>query len=220
MSSVESVAEHFDAVAPAYNHQALKTGWAGNVWLDGYLAAERIQPDRVLDLGSGTGETIETILRYTSPSRVDAVDISEGMATGLRGRYRGDRRVVVARMAIDAFLARDGDPYDLITAMAVWPFSADQATLTQAAADRLAPGGSLIFTYSPLLPDPVQRSRCALYGGFDQTGVINVYRCLPDDVTGWLAACGLKERVHEISSSVLRLDKRIKAGFVVAQKSH
>ncbi len=215
MANVTAIGNHFNYVEPTYDASMAACGWAVNDYLGVQLTDPSLKLSRVLDLGSGTGNTLEVVLRCTDPDHADAVDVSENMAAHLRARFE-DPRVVVTRMAVDAFLAESDEPYNLITGMGVWQFSSpsEQRGLTQAAAGRLAGQGRLMFTYGPLLPDQLHESPTVPYGDLD--GRVFIHRRRPEEVAQDVRDSGLHLIKNEIISSQPLRDMRIKSGFVVA----
>jgi SAM-dependent methyltransferase len=124
----------------------------------------------LLDLGAGTGQTIETILETLSeqsaapPDRVVAVDYSEQMLDRLRARKLGlpPTGLVVVQDSIEHYLSQvpesDGDRHSLITGVGSFETVPE---LPEAIADlrqHVVPGGRVIFTYETYMPDsPNQR---------------------------------------------------------------
>lgn len=96
---------------------------------------------RVLDLAAGTGGTVAALLPALGRSgRVDAVEPARAMARLGAQRLGADARVRWLRS-----LEQAGQEYDRITCGAAlwqWP---DPAALLGALAERLAPGGALVF---------------------------------------------------------------------------
>jgi predicted TPR repeat methyltransferase len=104
MNTVSEVERFFDNTAPRYDEIVGGNGWPANDMLSEELAtAQRI--DQVLDLGAGTGLSSEVILRKAYPRCVVAVDVSTEMLEQLRRRCGQHPRLVIAKMAIDRFLA-------------------------------------------------------------------------------------------------------------------
>ncbi|MBV8372578.1 MAG: class I SAM-dependent methyltransferase, partial [Candidatus Eremiobacteraeota bacterium] len=99
----------YDAVAPEYDEIVGDTTYA--VELEPFLAPRAGSIRRVLDVGAGTGKTIEAVLELVEPDAIVAVDISDGMLEELAKKY--PHVETVCDDVLD-YLARDPEPFDLI----------------------------------------------------------------------------------------------------------
>lgn len=219
MTDPEVVGRHFDAAAPRYDADMERYGWAANALLASQLDELALRPRRVLDLGSGTGATLGTVLDCTNPESAVAVDISKAMAVRLWDRFQYDGRVRIFQEPIATFLAPPCGRYDLITAMGVLAFhtQSEQRALLGAVAQRLTPGGVFAGTYNPLLPGDELYSRPEVWYG-DPEGQLVTYRRSPEEVEADLAANRLVVITNRVVSSLPLLDPGVKAGFVVARQ--
>ena len=84
------------------------------------------EPERVLDLGTGTGEAALFLAREYPRARVRGVDISEEMIRTARGKVGLDPEGRVAfRVADAADLPYDEDSFDLVVGVNMPPFFAE-----------------------------------------------------------------------------------------------
>ena len=146
---VSFAARYFDAVAPFYDAVTSDgaEGWTPNLVLAEVLAT-RLKPGMTaLDVGAGTGQTVQVLLGTLSPSDVTAIDVSEGMLDVLRGRMPDVRTF---EGTIEAFAATaQARPFNLVTAVGALEFVDDLASFFAASGRLLAPDGLLAFTYVP-----------------------------------------------------------------------
>ena len=84
------------------------------------------EPERVLDLGTGTGEAALFLAREYPRARVRGVDISEEMIRAARGKVGLDPEGRVAFQVADAAdLPYDEDSFDLVVGVNMPPFFAE-----------------------------------------------------------------------------------------------
>ncbi len=121
-------------------------------------------PQRVLEVGPGTGAVTSELARRLSPgSRLDLVEINEQFAQLLRQRFQQDRRfqpvadrAEVHHCPLQEF--RPEEPYDVI--VSGLPFNNFPPTLVEELIDHclelLAPGGEMAF-FEYMFVRPVRR---------------------------------------------------------------
>jgi tRNA (cmo5U34)-methyltransferase len=127
-------------------------------------AAGEIDARSILDLGTGTGETLRRVAGHHPRARMIGIDESDGM-------------LAVARAAVpaaDLRVARLQDPlpegpFDLVvSALAVHHLDADEkAALFRRVAERLAPGGRFVLG-DVVVPDDPADVVTPLDEGYDQ----------------------------------------------------
>lgn len=128
----------------------------------------RPEPERALDIGTGTGAGALLIAREFPRSRVRGVDLSEEMIRVASARVGLDPEGRIAFKVADASrLPYDDASFDLVTMLNMPPFFAEIARV-------LRPGGSVVVasswgTATPFhTPDPVLRR------GFERRGLERV----------------------------------------------
>jgi tRNA (cmo5U34)-methyltransferase len=129
-------------------------------------AAGEIDAEAILDLGTGTGETLRHIARRHPTARLVGVDESERMLAVARGVVpTADLRV--ARLQDEL----PGGPFDLVvSALAVHHLdTAEKAALIRRVAARLAPGGRFVLADVVVPDDPID-AITPLDEGFDLPG--------------------------------------------------
>jgi tRNA (cmo5U34)-methyltransferase len=150
-------------------------------------ASKGIDAGRVLDLGTGTGETASLILAAHSAARLVALDASEGMLAVARGRLPTDRIEAWRCQRLEDALP--SGPFDLVvSALAVHHLdAAAKRDLFDRLAMSLGPGGRFVLG-DVVVPERPEDAVIPLTEGYD----------LPDrahDLTAWLAEAGLSTRV-------------------------
>ena len=149
-------------------------------------AAAGLQVADVLELGTGTGETAERILRLYPEARLTGVDSSPYMLAAARAKLGHDPILIVARLE-DPLLP---GPYDLVvSALAVHHLDGDgKRDLFRRAARVLRPGGRFVLGDVVVPEDPAD-AVTPLSPDFD----------LPDtaaDHLAWLEDAGFAARVE------------------------
>jgi tRNA (cmo5U34)-methyltransferase len=127
-------------------------------------AAGEIDARSILDLGTGTGETLRRVAGHHPRARMIGIDESDGMLAAARA----------AVPAADLRVARLQDPlpegpFDLVvSALAVHHLDADEkAALFRRVAERLAPGGRFVLG-DVVVPDDPADVVTPLDEGYDQ----------------------------------------------------
>jgi tRNA (cmo5U34)-methyltransferase len=139
---------------------------------------------RILELGTGTGETARRVLARHPEARLTGIDVSPEMLEEAR-RALPDADLRVARLEDPL---PDG-PFDLVVStLAVHHLdAAGKADLFRRVADALAPGGRFVLA-DVVVPERPEDAVIPCTPGFD----------LPDTVADqleWLRAAGLEPRV-------------------------
>jgi len=204
----------YDTVAPEYDEIVGESTYVNE--LEPLLAPRVRSIQRVLDVGAGTGNSIEGILVWTRPTTIVGVDISKPMLDELREKYP---QVEIVHADILEYLARDPEPFDLITAFSVLELLWDFESVAGALARKLNSGGIFAFTYEPLLPDhATQGLPETTYRVEDEDDLTyTMYRVAPDRVNAWLHRSGLQVIVERtIAQAYERDDGAVELCFVAA----
>ena len=114
-----------------------------------FYASQESAICRVLDVGAGTGKTIDCILSVARPETLVAVDVSAPMLHELGKKYP---QVEIVHGDVFAYIATDPKPFDLITAFSVLELLCDFEPAIDAISRKLNPGGLFIFTYGANSP--------------------------------------------------------------------
>lgn len=209
---------YFDAFAPMHDEYAEAAGWPAK--LDRLIgkAVGLKEPGTVktaLDLGAGTGISVDAVKRHAHPSRIVAVDTSSRMLDRLRERHgTGDVETVTAD--IGAYLAENGDTFDLITAMSALEFVPDLPVVLGQMACLLNDGGMFAGTYVPREPEgPV--ARINISPGIGQS--LKEYYWPQEDIERSLTDSGLAIVARDAMPAYEEGDVRVGSyNFVVATK--
>lgn len=124
----------FDRLAPAWDGMRLPDSFAP---VEAGLAALETAPQRVLDLGTGTGAVARVVADRFPEADVTGVDLSPKMIEVARGK--GTR--VRFEVADAERLPYGDDAFDLVTLGNMIPFFDELARVT-------APGGHVLFAFS------------------------------------------------------------------------
>lgn len=142
---------------------------------------------RILDLGSGTGETAQRVLEKHPDARVVLVDSSAEMLEAARESLAEDRvEQIVVRRLEDPL--PDG-PFDLVvSALAIHHLeSGDKQVLFRRIAEVLAPGGRFVFA-DVIVPNDPEPAATTVSSPFDRPDRL-------DDQLAWMAEAGFEPRV-------------------------
>jgi ubiquinone/menaquinone biosynthesis C-methylase UbiE len=155
----------------------LATGWddrtgAGSVDHLAALAAacERVRPapERVLDVGTGTGAGALFLAREFPQARIRGIDLSEEMIRAARSKVTLDPEARVAFKVADASsLPYPDGHFDLVTQVNMPPFFGEVARV-------LAPGGHVIVVATSGSSTPFYTPDSVLERGFRRQGITKV----------------------------------------------
>lgn len=192
------VARAFSAAADSYDDVAILQRQTADEILD-RLDLVKIKPQRILDLGSGTGRNLSLLQQRYPDAQQIAVDIAYSMLLRGRQRYRADlgvRRWMPGRKT-PWFIAGDAEQLpladnsvDLVYANLALQWCELTATF-QEIQRVLRPGGLLMF--STLGPDTLQELRYS-WAAVDDYPHINVFLDM-HDVAKAMFAAGLMDPV-------------------------
>ena len=149
-------------------------------------ASSAVVAASVLDLGSGTGETLARVLARHPSARVIGMDESDGMLDVARTRLAGyDVELRVADL-LDELPA---GPFDLVvSALAVHHLDGTgKETLFERVAAVLRPGGRFILG-DVILPEDAAAAVIPLSDGWDKPSTVA-------EQVGWLEGAGLEVNV-------------------------
>jgi malonyl-CoA O-methyltransferase len=157
----------------------------------------QLEPQRILDLGAGTGAAALQLRRMYPRSRVLAVDLAEGMLRSARRRQRLWRRFGLLCAAANALPLKNGS-VDLVfcNLMLQW---CDQPIQVFAEVRRvLKPGGLLL--YSSFGPETLRELRAA-WSAADAHPHVSQFPDMPQ-LAAAMAEAGLIEPVIDIETRV------------------
>jgi len=156
----------FDRAAPGWD---ARTGAGSVVHLAPLAAATPLVepgPERVLDLGTGTGEAALFLAREFPRASVRGVDVSEQMVRAAKAKVGLDPDGRIAFRVADArSLPYGDDSFDLVAQVNMLPFFAETARV-------LRPGGHVIVAASWGPETPFYTPESVLERGFRRRGII------------------------------------------------
>lgn len=211
----DSVLQFYDGFAHRYDEEADRLGLTANHILGQMLSELAIRPARALDLGAGTGLTVQAVLGSTNPKKVVAVEASQGMSAHLKDIFKDDPRVSVAEVSALGYLdTAEKGSFDLVTAIYFAHFLKRPKEMINKAAGVLAPGGWLAMTYDvrvPGMPDYDMHEKPLDIG-------ITVYKAECHEIDAALGLAGLATVVHERFVSQSKGNREVPCAFVMARK--
>lgn len=146
------------------------------------VAVARIDPapERVLDIGTGTGEAALFLAREFPRASIRGVDISEAMIRIARAKVGLDPEGRVAfRVADAAALPHEEASFDLVTLVNMPPFFAEIGRV-------LRPGGHAIVTASLGPATPFYTPQKVLSRGFERRGIAAIDQGEAEEGTYWV----------------------------------
>lgn len=162
---------------------------------------------RVLDIGAGTGKTIEAVLAFVKPDAVVAVDVSARMLAELKKKrpcaetYRGE---------VGDYFATRPDPFDVITAFSVFELLSDVDAAVASLARNLKAGGLFACIYEPIIARRAAQAAAQSVDWAIAEAPRTIYRRHPSDMTALLRRNGL----HIVEDRVLPNASYGAAGWV------
>jgi malonyl-CoA O-methyltransferase len=187
----------FERAAQAYDEIAVLQHEIGRRMCE-RLGFMRVLPQRILDLGCGTGKTSEALLRLFPKAQLLALDFALPMLERARRRGRWLRRPRCLCADIDALPLPDAS-IDLVFANAALQWSADPQAAFGDIARVLRPGGLLIF--SSFGPDTLQELRAA-WADADQAAHVHGFVDM-HDYGDMLVRAGLADPVMDVERMTL-----------------
>jgi len=163
-------------------------------------ATEGVQAGAILDLGSGTGETLARVLPLHSTGRVVGVDESDGMLAVARERLE---EYDVTLQVADLLDPLPTGPFDLVvSALAIHHLDGPgKATLFARVAEALRPGGRFVLG-DVILPTDASSAVIPLTDDWDKPSTVA-------EQVGWMEDAGLVVDVvwQEDDLAVFRADR-------------
>lgn len=210
--------DYYDEFAPLHDRYARAADMPAKVdrMTGQAVALKRGGPIRsALDLGVGTGFSVEAILNHASPERLVGVDISPGMLDQLRQKH-GPSVVETVESSVEDYVSGCEETFDLVESMGTLEFMEDLPAVLRGIPRLLNRGGLFVATYLPMVKggekvitndSPYLRQKLVRYSSD------------PEKVEEALVAGGL-EIVHRDSSlpAYPVHDKWVHYNFVVAAK--
>ncbi|MBV8999373.1 MAG: Sua5/YciO/YrdC/YwlC family protein [Solirubrobacterales bacterium] len=149
-------------------------------------ACARRGADRILDLGTGTGETARRVLAVHPGASMVGIDENDGMLAVARNRLPTERVELLAGRIEDPL---PGGPFDLVTsALCVHHLDSEgKADLFARVRDALNPGGLFVMADVVVPEDPADATT-PLTPGYDRPSTLA-------DQLSWLADAGLSPEV-------------------------
>jgi malonyl-CoA O-methyltransferase len=187
----------FSRAAETYDEAAVLQREVGRRQLE-RLDLVRLTPRNILDLGCGTGEQSQALLRRYPGARVHALDFALPMLgqARRRGRWRRRPHCICADME---HLPLGADSIDLLISNLAFQWAADPVRLYRECLRVLRPGGLLMFT--TFGPDTLKELRAA-WAEVDQTPHVSPFMDM-HDLGDILVDAGYAAPVMDVERMVL-----------------
>ena len=151
MDHPEAHRRYFDSHAASYDDYTAGGAWTPNQYLAGVLdalVADGAEVRTALDLGTGTGQTLEVVRAAFPQARLWASDLSPAML------HRAALKVPDAQFEVadlSSHVAGLTESFDLVTAVGCLEMVSDLMTTLPRLMEHLNPGGHLALTIEPLI---------------------------------------------------------------------
>ena len=148
---MEAIRRYFDGQADSYDDYTGGGAWAPNQYLAAVLhtlTSDHVEVHTALDLGAGTGQTLQVVRAAYPQARLWASDVSGAMLE------RAALRVPEAHFEvadISSHLAGLTESFDLVTAIGCLELVEDLMAVLPRLMDHLNPGGHLALTTEALV---------------------------------------------------------------------
>jgi len=137
---------YYNAVSDLYDGKSTPEQWPVNIHILDALKTYPQQPSTLLDLGAGTGLTIDAVMQSVQLTKVVAVDVADQMLDILEQKHP-ELNVECVQDSVEHFMTTDTRQFDLITAIGILDFPADLPTIVSQLGDHLTPSGLALFNY-------------------------------------------------------------------------
>ncbi|MEO6703068.1 MAG: methyltransferase [Jatrophihabitantaceae bacterium] len=151
MDQAEAHRRYFDTQADSYDEYTAAGAWIPNEYLAGVLGklvADKVEVRTALDLGSGTGQTLEVVRAAFPHATLWASDVSAAMLQRAAIRVP-DAHFEVAD--ISTHVAGLTESFDLVTAIGCLELVSDLMDVLPRLIQHVHPGGHLALTIEPLI---------------------------------------------------------------------
>jgi trans-aconitate methyltransferase len=151
MDQAEAHRRYFDSHAASYDEYTAEGAWTPNQYLAGALdtlKADGVEVRTALDLGTGTGQTLEVVRAAFPQAKLWASDLSPAMLR--RAAFKvPDAQFEVADLS--SHVAGLAESFDLVTAIGCLEMVGDLMTVLPELMRHVHPGGHLALTIEPLV---------------------------------------------------------------------
>ncbi len=148
---VDQQRRYFDAQADKYDDYTTGDAWTPNVYLVDVLHEQIADPAAVrsvLDLGTGTGQTLLAVDSVFPSANLYGVDVSPGMLAIAAGKLP---RAELAAADVSSYAHGLDRTFDLMTMIGCAELVPDLPEVVDALTRHLNPGGLLVLTIEPLV---------------------------------------------------------------------
>lgn len=212
-----SAGEYYDTLARDYNSISDSVGWPERQARLLKKVFELRPPesiDKVLDLGTGTGHTIDAILANCRPARIVAVDASAEMLDSFRSRQKYLYTETV-QSSIEEFTSSCHEKFDLVTAMSCLEFVKDLPPALKQTVQLMGRNAVFAGTY---IPRSEEDKKSLLLDSPFVGKKIEEYYWTSNEIEQSLTSVGLRINHRKTITAYKREEKDIPYDFIVATK--
>lgn len=145
----DSASKYYDILSPYYDKATeIENAWTPPQMVQ--MCCEKLLQNniKVLDIGVGTGRSIDFITKSNKLVEIHGIDVSEKMLSVCREKYPMSK---LFHGDLKAFATQCDQKFDIIIASGVIEFIEDLSSLFQDCASLLTEKGSIVFTYEPVV---------------------------------------------------------------------
>lgn len=213
---VTDIAGFNDDFADSYDKDAEAGGWVVNSRLELELKSrQKTIIQKALDLGCGTGQTVDVIKRIAPSSSIVAVDASSKMLVNLCKKYALPE-IITEHNTIEDYVENCLYKFDLITAIGSLEFVQNLPKVLEKVAQLLSPGGTIVFTYIPHVHG-TDRQRLFRFPSIGKAFV--EYYWSADDISSSLITQGLAIKSEETFVAYKRGLELVTYTLLIARKA-
>jgi ubiquinone/menaquinone biosynthesis C-methylase UbiE len=146
VNDLATLENYYNAISQSYDDNTTPNRWPVN---DNIIDALKTIPHNsasLLDLGTGTGLTIETVMRVSHPRTIVAVDLANKML-GILKKKQADTPIDFVQSSVEDFIENDSREFDLVTAIGVLDFPENLPQLMTKLGRHITKDGLALFNY-------------------------------------------------------------------------
>ncbi len=220
MQEIEAVEHFYNTLSKDYDRVTTETPetWTPNRFLLEMLRKSESTAETLLDLGAGTGQTIQNVTEVYPDIEVTAIDASGQMLSEIP--LKGIRAQLIRGDMVKEIVKLPDNSYSLVVAIGCLEFVEDLKPLFQNIYRTLQPDGNLYFTYELFLKDAdtVQSTRENSIGLANTEKRMHTFRRDSKEIDKLLASSSLELTERQRLISYYRADEPVVYEIVHAKK--
>lgn len=215
-NDLATVENYYNIISKSYDDNTTPHRWPVNDNIVETLKTIPHNAQSLLDLGTGTGLTIETVMQVSTPQKIVAVDLANQMLDILKKKH-ADIPMDFVQSSVEDFIENDTRGFDLITAIGVLDFPADLPQLVAKLGAHLNMGGLALFNY--VLPQKEGQTEMTYPSKAVPGTLLPVHCWKPDQINAALSQWGKIIIDKDIPGHIPKPGgERMRFRFVAVQK--